>query len=109
MGRTHPIELAKGAAVLIGGIVLLAFVFSGGGMAFGSILLIGCFVVPPAVLAMVLMLLIVRWIGQRLRIPAGWTLALSFPMGFASGVGGFYFGTYALSKVWDYLPRTMAK
>lgn len=90
IGRADPIDFAKGGAALVGSILLLALIVSGtGGIPFGLVLLAGCFLVPPAVLAMMLALLIGRWIGLRTGVASGWMLMLSLPFGFAAGVGGF--------------------
>ncbi|HEY1708071.1 MAG TPA: hypothetical protein VGG10_07385 [Rhizomicrobium sp.] len=90
---------------MIAGLVLVALLFHAiGGMSFGSALLIECFVLPPAVLAMFLVLLVGRWIGIRARIASGLTLTLSMPFGIAAAAVGFWFGFLVLIRSWDHLP-----
>jgi hypothetical protein len=104
-GRADPVEVAKAVAALICGVLLVAFLFHAiWGTPFGTVLLIGCFVLPPAVLAMFLALLIGRWIGMRAGMAGGLTLALSLPFGIVAGAGGLWFGFLVLTWSWDRLP-----
>jgi hypothetical protein len=101
--RADPIGLVKAAAAMIGGSLLVAFLFHDlAGMPFWSVLLIGWFVVPPALAAMLSVLLIARWIGMRVGAEAGRTLALSLPFALAAAAGGLALGFFVLLRILDY-------